>query len=219
VIVADTRDDALERAAGFGATRVVNVIREPLAEVVARLTGGRGADVAFEVTGQQRPLTLLGEVTRMSGTVVIVGYHQDGIREIPLGSWNWNAFRTVNAHFREPGAILRGMERGMRLMASERLTVGSLVTHCFSLHEIGRAFCTAVDKPERRSPRSRQMPSPRWWHSQLAESLDARDLRGPSGWLIHARHHDPGDLACNPRGAYKRGSAACRHRLRAVLHG
>jgi 2-desacetyl-2-hydroxyethyl bacteriochlorophyllide A dehydrogenase len=148
VIVADTRDDALERAAGFGATRVVNVSREPLAEVVAELTGGRGADIAFEVTGQQPPLTLLGEVTRLSGTVAIVGYHQAGTREIPLGLWNWNAFRIVNAHFREPATILRGMERGMRLVTCGRLATDGLVTHSFPLQDIGQAFRTALDKPE-----------------------------------------------------------------------
>jgi L-iditol 2-dehydrogenase len=51
LVVADTRDDALERAAGLGATRTVNVTTESLADVVRELTDGRGADVTFEVTG------------------------------------------------------------------------------------------------------------------------------------------------------------------------
>ena len=79
-----------------------------------------GADVSFEVTGVQGPLADVGDATRMAGTVVIVGYHQGGTREIPLGNWNWKALRVVNAHFREVAAIMRGMRTGMRLLTSGR---------------------------------------------------------------------------------------------------
>jgi threonine dehydrogenase-like Zn-dependent dehydrogenase len=106
-----------------------------------------GVDVIFEVTGMQAPLSEVGDATRMAGTVVIVGYHQGGIREIPLGSWNWKALRIVNAHFREVATIMRGMRTGMRLLTSGRLEIGDLVTHRFGLDEVGEAFQIAVDKP------------------------------------------------------------------------
>lgn len=147
LVVADTRDDALERAASFGATRTVNVTRESLPDVVMELTEGRGADVSFEITGVQPALDLLGEVTRMSGTVVVAGYHQGPPRTIPLGDWNWMAYRIVNAHFRELGTIMRGMRIGMRLLTSGRLSMDGLVTHRFPLDEIDRAFRTAIEKP------------------------------------------------------------------------
>src|SRR6266508_3955764 len=148
VIVADTRSDALERAKKMGATRVVNVCNESLPEVVKEMTNGQGADVSFEATGAQAPLTLLGDVTRMSGKVVIVGFHKGGIREIPLAYWNWMAFQIFNGHFREISTIMRGMRIGMRLLTSGRLTLDDLVTHRFQLNEINQAFLTAVEKPE-----------------------------------------------------------------------
>jgi len=148
VIVADTRDDALARARALGATRAVNVKNESLAEVVKQLTDGRGADVAFEVTGAQAPLLVVGDVTRMSGKVVIVGYHQGGRREIPLAQWNWMAFQVINAHFREVATIMRGMRIGMRLLTSGRLSLDGLVTHRFPLSEINKAFEIAHAKPE-----------------------------------------------------------------------
>src|SRR5215212_8072497 len=148
LIVADTRPDALARAKRMGATRVVDVRTESLTEVVKEMTGGRGADVSFEATGAQAPLTLLGDITRMSGKVVIVGYHQGGMREIPLAYWNWMAFQIINAHFRDISTILRGMRIGMRLLTSGRLTLDDLVTHRFPLNEINQAFLTAVEKPE-----------------------------------------------------------------------
>ncbi len=148
LIVADTRRDALDRALAQGATRAVDVTRESLPEVVRELTGGRGADVGMEVTGLQQPLEALGEVTRMSGTVAIVGYHQGGTRQIDLATWNWNAFRIVNAHFREVSTIMRGMRIGMRLLTAGRIDLADLVTHRYPLDEIGDAFAIAHEKPQ-----------------------------------------------------------------------
>ena len=148
IIVADTRPDALERAHIMGATHVVDVRNTSLPKIVKELTDGLGADVSFEVTGAQSPLTLLGDVTRMSGKVVIVGYHQGGMRELPLAYWNWMAFQIINAHFREVPTIVHGMRIGMRLLTSGRLSLEDLVTHRFRLSEINQAFQTAHDKPE-----------------------------------------------------------------------
>jgi L-iditol 2-dehydrogenase len=147
LIVADTRREVLDRAASLGATRTVDVTNRDLADAVAELTDGRGADVSFEVTGVQPGLELLGKVTRMSGTVAIVGYHQGAPRAIDLAGWNWMAFRVANAHFREPATILRGMRIGMRLLTSGRIRLDDLVTHRFSLDEIDAAFLAAIEKP------------------------------------------------------------------------
>lgn len=148
VVVADTRPDALERAARLGATRVVDVTEESLPDVVRGLTDGRGADVTFECTGTQGALTTCGETTRMSGKVAIVGYHQGPDRQVPLGYWNWMAFTIVNGHFREVETILRGMDVGMRLVSSGRLPTAGLVSHRFPLERIDEAFATLRAKPE-----------------------------------------------------------------------
>jgi len=147
VIVADTRTDALERAVTLGATRTVDVTQEDLPTVVRELTEGRGADVSFEATGVQPGLDALGAVTRMSGTVAIVGYHQGPPRTIDLAHWNWMAFRVANAHFREVATILHGMRTGMRLLTSGRIRLDDLVTHRYSLDAIDEAFRAAIDKP------------------------------------------------------------------------
>jgi threonine dehydrogenase-like Zn-dependent dehydrogenase len=162
VFVADTRAEALERARAIGATDTIDVRTQSLVDVVRANTDpvpqgtfGEvdaadevGADVTFEVTGAQAPLIQAGDATRMAGTVVIVGYHQGGSREIPLGTWNWKALRVVNAHFREIATIMRGMRTGMRLLSSGRIRIDDLVTHRFGLDEVGDAFQTAVDKPD-----------------------------------------------------------------------
>ncbi|MQA24240.1 MAG: alcohol dehydrogenase catalytic domain-containing protein [Micromonosporaceae bacterium] len=148
VIVADTRADALKRARRLGATAVVDSLAESLPRAVRGLTDGNGADVTFEVTGAQGPLELVGDTTRMSGKIVLVGFHQGAPRKLPLGHWNWMAFQIVNAHFRELPTIMRGMTAGMRLLTSRRLSLDGLVTHRFALADINEAFRTAVEKPE-----------------------------------------------------------------------
>ena len=146
--MADTRADALERAAALGATRVVDVTQESLLDVVAQETGGRGANVTFECTGTQAALSACGGVTRMSGTIAIVGFHQGAERTIPLAHWNWMAFHIVNAHFRDLDVILDGMRAGMRLHATGALSLDVLVTHRFAIEDINDAFATLRDKPD-----------------------------------------------------------------------
>jgi len=148
VIVADARSDALQRATDLGATQVVDVRTESLPDVVSGLTAGTGADISFEVTGVQAPLQLVGDTTRMSGKIVLVGFHQGEPRQLPLGQWNWMAFQLMNAHFRDVATIMRGMSVGMRLLTSGQLTLDGLVTHRYGLDDIGKAFATAVVKPE-----------------------------------------------------------------------
>jgi L-iditol 2-dehydrogenase len=103
--------------------------------------------VSLEATGVQPGLDALGQVTRMSGTVAIVGYHQGPPRTIDLAHWNWMAFRVANAHFREIATILRGMRTGMRLLTSGRIRLDDLVTHRYPLDAIDEAFRAAIDKP------------------------------------------------------------------------
>ena len=135
--VIDTRTDALERARRLGATNAVDPRDEYELQV----------DVAFEVTGVQPALETLGDVTRMGGKVVIVGFHQGGVRELPLGAWNWMAYEIVNAHFRDVATIMRGMRQGMRLLTSGRIGLDDLVTHRFGLDDVNEAFAVAVEKP------------------------------------------------------------------------
>ena len=148
VTVVDRRPDALALATAYGATRTVDTAHESADEVVNKVTGGRGADVTFEVTGVQGGLDLVGDVTRMSGKVVLVGYHQGEPRAVPLGHWNWMAYDLRNAHFREVATIMRGMDIGARLLTNSQLDLSRLVTYRFALVEINDAFRAAVSKPE-----------------------------------------------------------------------
>lgn len=148
ITVADVRPDALARAASLGATRVVDTRSESLADAVRETTDGRGADVTYEVIGVQAGLDMAGDATRMGGKICIVGYHLGGTRAIPLGHWNWMAFQLVNAHFRDPMAVVGAMRAGMRLVETGALDVAPLMTDVLPLEDVAEAFKRAAEKPD-----------------------------------------------------------------------
>jgi threonine dehydrogenase-like Zn-dependent dehydrogenase len=148
ITVADVRPDALERASQLGATRVVNTESESLSDVVREMTDGRGADLTYEVTGVNPGLDLASDVTRMSGKLCIVGYHQGESRTVDLARWNWMAFTIVNAHFRSIDTIMAGMRTGMRLVNDGILDVAPLMSSVYPLSAIATAFETATEKPQ-----------------------------------------------------------------------
>ena len=148
ITVGDVRPEALARAAALGATRVVDVEAESLAEAVAEVTGGGGADVMYEVTGVERGLALAGSATRSGGKLVVAGYHQGADRRLPLGAWNWNALEIVNAHVRDRATIMAGMRAGLRLATAGLIDAAPLVTHRFPLSRIAAAFHMASERPK-----------------------------------------------------------------------
>ncbi|MGH2968063.1 MAG: alcohol dehydrogenase catalytic domain-containing protein [Solirubrobacteraceae bacterium] len=148
ITVADVRPGALLRAAQLGATYTVNTVTEDLAERVAAITDSRGADLTFEVSGLNVGLDLAAAATRMSGKLCIVGYHQGGTREIPLGDWNWMAYNIINAHFREKHTILSGMRTALRLMSAGVVDVRPLISHVMPLERIAAAFEIVAAKPD-----------------------------------------------------------------------
>lgn len=147
VTVIDLRADALEQALALGATHVVNPADEDAVQAVGRIAAGDGADVAYEVTGVGPGLDLAASVTRMSGTLGIVGYHQGEPRAIGLGHWNWMAYKIANAHFRDPNVIMAGLRAGMRLVSAGVLDPSPLVTHRYGLEQTADAFAAAEAKP------------------------------------------------------------------------
>jgi S-(hydroxymethyl)glutathione dehydrogenase/alcohol dehydrogenase len=73
VIAVDMVDGKLATAKKFGATHTINPSSgDPLGQVM-ELTGGRGADVAFEVIGLGATIEQALQMTRRGGQAVIVG--------------------------------------------------------------------------------------------------------------------------------------------------
>jgi S-(hydroxymethyl)glutathione dehydrogenase/alcohol dehydrogenase len=72
IIAIDMVDGKLARAEKFGATTLVNAKSDAVAQVM-ELSGGRGADVAFEVIGLGPTIEQTFQMTRRGGQAIIVG--------------------------------------------------------------------------------------------------------------------------------------------------
>jgi len=143
------RRSALELAERYGArhTIVMDDHRRVL-DAGAALTDGKGFDRVIEATGHQWPLDLAGELVRVRGKVVLAGFHQDGPRSVNVQLWNWKGIDVINAHEREAKRYLQGIREAIAAVEAGYFAPGELVTHSFSLEELGRAYATLIERPD-----------------------------------------------------------------------
>ncbi|MCM2372459.1 galactitol-1-phosphate 5-dehydrogenase [Aporhodopirellula aestuarii] len=85
VIAVDLNDKRLETAKKLGATDTLRGDQVDVPKTIRELTGGRGADVAFEVVGATPTVTTAIESVRKGGAVTLVGNISPKI-ELPLQS-------------------------------------------------------------------------------------------------------------------------------------
>ncbi len=149
VIAISRRPFALEVARAQGAEATMGLEdHERVVGEVGALTGGALADRVFEVVGLQGPLDLAARLTRVRGTLVIAGYHQDGPRQVDMQLWNWRGLDVVNAHERDPAAYLRGIREAAAAVADGRLDPSPLYTHRFPLDRAGDALEAMRTRPQ-----------------------------------------------------------------------
>lgn len=112
VVVVEPRDIARDRARGWGAELVLHPHD-------ARAAFPDGAPVVIEATGAAGGLDLASDLTAMSGTLGVMGFHQSagGVRSVPMESWNWRALRVLSLHHRDPEDVMRWIDRAQRLSA------------------------------------------------------------------------------------------------------
>jgi threonine dehydrogenase-like Zn-dependent dehydrogenase len=131
---------------GFLGTAIARLVGSPVE--VRRGTAAEGDfDVVIEAAGTQGALDTAARLVARRGRLVVAGFHQDGPRVVDMQSWNWRGIDVVNAHERDPRVIVEAMREAAALAASGRLDVASLVTHRFSLAEIGAALDAAATRP------------------------------------------------------------------------
>lgn len=148
VIAISRRQEARELAQRFGATLAVPFDEvSTAAAIVMERTRGHGADCVLEMTGEQQPLDLATDITRVRGRLVIAGYHQDGPRRVNMQQWNWRGLDVINAHERDPREYVRGMREAVDAVASRHIDAAALCSHRFPLSRTQEAFVAQRHKP------------------------------------------------------------------------
>jgi alcohol dehydrogenase len=134
VISIDLADSRLDAAKSFGADVTVNNSRENPVEVVMRLTGGLGADVAIEAVGTPATFELATKLIRPGGHVANIGVHGSPATLHLEDLWIRNVTITTGLVDASSTPTL------LRLIGSGQLDAGRLVTHHFALDEMEHAY-------------------------------------------------------------------------------
>jgi L-iditol 2-dehydrogenase len=139
VIVSGTDMDVDVRfplARAVGATRVVNVQREDLAEAVNALTAGQGVDAWIEASGAAPAIASGLELVAKTGTVVLIGLV--GPETIPV-PWNTLLYQELDlvGCFSSPPS---SWQKALAAEAEEAAKLRKLVTHIMPLEEWEQGF-------------------------------------------------------------------------------
>jgi L-iditol 2-dehydrogenase len=135
VILVGTRDERLEVGRSLGVTSLVNSRNEDPVTAVARLTGGRGADMVVETSGHPDTPNQSLEMVRRGGTVLFLAFY-DGSVPFDLGRANREEVNLVTS--RGEGRMAVG--RALSLTAAGLIRGAELVSHRYSLDDIQRGF-------------------------------------------------------------------------------
>lgn len=154
VLVIDTASERLRTARAMGATNTIEANAADAREEVERLTGGRMADVVFEITGN--PLAFPGAVrlARRLGRVVLLGSPRgpvtldlhDEVHSLSLeiiGAHNsaHPAAETPNT----PWPIARHTQLFFEWQAAGVLDVRPLITHRYSWRQTAEAYAMLLE--------------------------------------------------------------------------
>ncbi len=118
-----------------------------LADALARVTDGLGADLTIETVGGKSEATVVQaiDVTRMQGRIVVLG----GFRAPLTVDWLPPLLKEQSIIFASCYSVLNGRhdyELAIDLLASGKAPLKHMVTHRFPLEDVQLAFETAYDK-------------------------------------------------------------------------
>jgi threonine dehydrogenase-like Zn-dependent dehydrogenase len=146
--VVSRRKTSLNFAEAAGASHLVQMgeYHNTMAEL--RSMYPEGFHRVIEATGAQTSLDLATELISVRGRLIIAGYHQDGPRNINMQQWNWKGIDVINAHERDPGVYIQGLEEAIGLAGKGILQPEKYITHYLSFDNINDAFRLLRDRPE-----------------------------------------------------------------------
>src|SRR5262249_29996191 len=140
VIAVDVRDNKLEFARELGATHLINSTREDPIERVKALTGGLGADYAFEVIGLPQTITQAYESVHKGGTAVVVGVSDEKAELTLKPVWMMRHAKTLMACAYGSARPQVDFPKIVDLYMEGKIKLEELITRRFGLDEINEAF-------------------------------------------------------------------------------
>ncbi len=135
IILAGRKDKKLAVGQAMGADVVVNTLREDLFSVVMRETGGKGADVILETTGDPALFNDTLSMLRASGTLVIPAFYEQSLDHVLLDRLIVRNCTLVGA----AGTPNMG-RKILDMLANGRASLRPMITDRFRFGEFRQAF-------------------------------------------------------------------------------
>ena len=141
VIITDIQQPKLEIAGTIPGVFPVNTVNEDLTSVITKATRGRGVDIVFECSGNEKVAAAVVTHLRPGGTVVHIG--------IPLENVSWDLAAAIvkEARIESVFRYAHVYPKALDLMISGKLNVKPLITHHFGFSESIAAFDFAKNMP------------------------------------------------------------------------
>ena len=138
VTISEINEARLELAASMG-FRTVNPLRNDLVGEVESITSGAMADVVFEVSGAQAGISMMTQLPRARGRVVMVAIHAQP-REVDVFRFFFRELKLIGARVYEP----EDFDEAIAFTVSGKLPLDRLITEVLPLEKAQEAF-EAID--------------------------------------------------------------------------
>nr|WP_171180886.1 alcohol dehydrogenase catalytic domain-containing protein [Ruegeria sp. HKCCD8929] len=123
---------AIARRLGFD---TVQPVREDLQRAINARTGGKGADVVFEVSGTQPGVDAMTAVAATRSRIIMVAIHAEK-PEIDLFQFFWRELKLIGARVYEP----EDYEKAIAIIAAGGIDASTIITDVSPLADIQSAF-------------------------------------------------------------------------------
>jgi L-iditol 2-dehydrogenase len=141
--VVDVLPSRLGIAADLGATATVDAGEADVAEAMAELTGGVGADIVFDTSGSFEACAAAPMIAARGGVIAQVGW--PNLHQVP---YPVEIVMEKELDLRGINRYCNTYPRAVSLLASGKLDVSPLITHRFSFAEVCEAFKFASENRE-----------------------------------------------------------------------
>jgi L-iditol 2-dehydrogenase len=142
IYATDLLPHRIAKAKELGATLALRYEGGPEREAIMEATGGRGADVTFDVSGSDDAIDTAVRTVRSAGTVVLIG-----IPSAPRSAVDAAAARRKELTIRWCRRMMPGdLERAARVVESGQVSLEGLVTERFPLARGAEAFQALVSR-------------------------------------------------------------------------
>ncbi|MCP4398224.1 MAG: zinc-binding dehydrogenase [bacterium] len=148
LIAVDILENRLQLAKEMGATHTLNAEDPDFLEKIQEITGGRGTDIAFEVTGNAAAAEMAARTLRPHRAKYAFAGWYGKPAQYTLRNWTTKGAQIVTPHPKYSLDPADDMRRAMDALERGVFPMDKVVTHSFPLDDVQRGFETMLNASE-----------------------------------------------------------------------